>query len=386
MKRIAFINATSYGSTGNIILDIINGYQGEARLFCFRTKVDNPKVTKISINKLSDTCSHVLSRIDGKDGFHYHALAKKLIKELEAFKPDIIHIHNLHGYYLNIELLINYINKNHIKIIYTFHDLWSLTGRCAVPGNCKKYLEGCKGCKINNYPYTLLHLEDKIYQKKIPLLSSIEDMTIISPCEYNLTFIKETYLNKYPMKVINNGIDLDVFKHVDSDIREKYNIAKDTIILLTVANPFSIHKGVEYLNEIASKLDKDYLIIAIGDVEKGITLNPLIKHIPHISREELIKFYSAADLFINTTMSDTYPTVDMEAISCLLPVISFDTGGTREIVTPDVGVLLPQKDVDGMLKEIEKACRNPLKRENLLKRREDFAKSLMVNKYIELYK
>lgn len=386
MNKIAVINSTSDGSTGQLARKIIENYEGEGRLFCFYgNKYDN--VTLIKINRIKDIASHSISRIDGKDGFHYKALTKKLVKELEAYKPDIIHLHNLHGYYLNMPILFDYINKNNLKVVWTFHDFYPLTGRCAVPQECELFLNGCnsKCPNRNNYPYAIIHKEHKMFLKKKKLLSSIKDLKIVTPSNFLAEYVKKSYLNKYDIEVIHNGIDLNKFKYEQSDLKEKLGISKDKIVLLDVMLPISVHKGIAYINKLANELDDQYQILLIGRNDDNIPLSKKIIHIPFVKQEELHLYYSIADLFINTTISDNYPTVDMEAIACFLPVVSFDTGGSKEIVTSDVGKIVAKKDYKSFKKEIELTLKNPPKKENFSSRRNEFDEKLMVNKYLKFY-
>ena len=384
-KRIAVINATSYGSTGIIARRVINAYEGEARLFCFRSFNEYSNVTTLKINKLTDLASHAISRIDGKDAFHYHALTKKLIKELEAFKPDIIHIHNLHGYYINMPMLFEYIKKNQIKIYWTLHDFWVATGRCAHPDECKNYFTGCKSCPNKGcYPYTILHFEKPMFKKKKEVITSLDDLTFITPSEFIANKVRETHLNKYEVKVINNGIDLDRFYYEDNNLRETLNISKDKKVLLSVMLPISEFKGIEYLNRLAEE-EKDYQIVLIGKNEDKLEINKNIIHIDFVNQEDIHKYYSMSDLFINPTLSDNYPTVDMEAISCLLPIVSFDTGGSKEIITPNVGLITPRGDYESFKEGIKKLLNTPINKEELKKRRLDFSKDKMIEEYLRLY-
>ena len=345
-KKVAVINATGFGSTGNIAYNIMNKYDGEIRLFCFYIKEERKNVYPIKINRLSDLISHAISRIDGKDGFHYHSLTKKLIKAFDEFKPDLLHIHNLHGYYLNVPMLIDYINKNNIKVIWTLHDFWSMTGRCAHPSDCDKYLTGCHGCKRGNiYPYAIFHNEAKMFIQKKKMINSIKDLTFVSPSEYVKREIMTSHLKDKEIKVINNGINTSLFFFEESNLREELGISKDKKVLLNVSMPIYKNKGVDYINKLAEDLDENkYQIICIGPLDDGITLNKKIINVTFVPQDKLHLYYSMADLLINPTLADNYPTVDMEAICSELPVISFDTGGSKEIVDDTVGKITPYKD------------------------------------------
>lgn len=385
-KRIAFINSSSFGSTGQICLALMKAYQGESRLFCFYSKEELENVTTIKINRLSDLMSHAISRVDGRDGFHYHEVTKRLIEELDKYQPDIIHLHNLHGYYLNVPMLFNYIKEKNIKVIWTLHDAWTLTGRCAISGDCENFLTGCQTClNKGNYPFTIIHDEKKMFPVRKALFTSLKKVTLVAPSEYLMSYVKQTHMNKYQGLVINNGIDLNKFFCEESNLKEELEL-KDKKILLSVMLPISTHKGIEYINKLADELDDEYQILLVGSNPDNFEINSKIKHIPFVEQEKLHLYYSIADLFINPTLSDTYPTVDMEAIASGLQILSFDTGGSKEIVTNDVGRLVPRKDYEAFKSNIKEMIDNPLPKESFQKRREDFSKDVMIKKYLDLYK
>ena len=388
MKKVALINAAGYGSTGNIASNIIKEYKGNIRLYCFYIKEDRENAYPIKINKVSDLISHAISRIDGKDGFHYHSFTKKLIKELDEFKPDLLHIHNLHGYYLNVPMLIDYINKNHIKVIWTLHDFWVMTGRCAHPSSCDKYLTGCHNCKRGDiYPYAIFHNEAKMFIKKKEMINSIEDLTFVSPSEYVKREILTSHLKDKEIKVINNGINTSLFFYEKNDLKNQLNISKDKKVLLNVSMPIYKNKGVDYINRLAEELDiNKYQIVCIGPLDNGITLNKNIINIPYVPQDQLHLYYSMADLLINPTLADNYPTVDMEAICCELPVVSFDTGGSKEIVDDTVGKITPYKDYDAFKNAVISVEKSQFKKESFLNKKEKFDQKHMIEQYLEFYK
>ena len=213
----------------------------------------------------------------------------------------------------------------------------------------------------------------------------LEDVTLVAPSEYLMGYVKQTHMNKYNGLVINNGIDLDKFFFEESNLKDELGL-KDKKILLSVMLPISTHKGIEYINKLADELNEKYQILLVGSNPDNFELNSKIKHIPFVEQDKLHLYYSIADLFINPTLSDTYPTVDMEAIASGLQILSFDTGGTKEIVTNDVGRIVPRKDYDSFKNLIEDMVNHPLPKENFLKRREDFSKERMIDKYLKLYK
>jgi glycosyltransferase involved in cell wall biosynthesis len=287
---------------------------------------------------------------------------KKLIKQIEQIKPDIIQLHHIHGYFLNMKVLFNYLSAVDTPIVWIFHDCWSFTGHCAYYDyiRCEKWITGCYKCpQTNKYPASkFLDRSEKNYELKKQLFNSVKDMTIV-PVSYWLgEQVKKSFLNKYPINVIQNGTDINIFHPVadTESIKKKYNI-ENKFIILGVAGIWEDRKGFNDFAELNNMIDHEiFKIVLVGLNRKQITKLP--KKINGIERtenvNELAALYSAADVFLNPTCEDTFPTTNIESLACGTPVITYRTGGSVESVSEDVGIIVEKGDIDGLYKSILK--------------------------------
>lgn len=340
-------------------------------------------------NDISVKFSALYSRVFGNFGFEGKSSTRKLISKLDDIKPDIIHIHNVHSHACNLELLFNYIRKNNIKTYWTFHDCWSFTAYCPhfAVVKCGKWRSECNSCTLCK-SYTWFFDRSKyLYNKKRSAVKDI-DLTIVTPSEWLAGLVKESFLKEYPVKVINNGIDLSIFKPTQSDFREKHGIG-DKYIVLGVAFGWGKRKGLDVFVELAKRLDpKKYQIVLVGtDNEADKQLPESIISIHRTQNQtELAEIYTAADVFANPTREENYPTVNMEAIACGTPVVTFKTGGSPEILDETCGSVVPCDDVDAMEREIIRVCETkPYSVEACLEKAKCFDKDEKFKEYIELY-
>ncbi len=336
--KIVQINAYSNGSTGKIMLSVHKellkkGYESFV-IWSIGRKANNIDEFKIE-DRIGEFYHKIYSRVFGKQGFASWKNTKNIIIKLETIKPDIIHLHNLHNNNINIEMLFKYIKKNRIKVYWTFHDCWAFTGKCVhfEMAKCYKWKKECYNCPmLSDRPIAYIDKSRWLFNKKKELLSKI-DLTIITPSEWLANYVKESFLGKNKIVVINNGINLNIFKHSESNIRKKYNLENKKVIL-GVASTWSKRKGLEDFIKLSKVLDNSYAIFLVGLSNKQIKKLP--KEIIAITRtenqQELAEIYSEADIMLNTTYEDTYPTVNLESIACGTPVLTYDTGGSPEFI------------------------------------------------------
>lgn len=338
--KIVQINTVPNGSTGTIMMNIHKELlkQGHDSYVVWGRGRNSNNSHEIYMNdKLGVYLHGIYSRITGKTGFASKKSTKKLLKQLDEIKPDIIHLHNIHGYYINIELLFNYIKKNNIKVIWTLHDCWSFTGHCTYFDlvNCNKWKNQCRNCpQKSSYPKSFIDSSSWCYNKKKELFTGINDLTIVTPSIWLSNLVKCSYLNKYSVEVINNGINTNVFKIIDKEnlkFRKKYHLEEKKIIL-GVATPWSKRKGFDDFIELSKIIDNNYQIVMVGLNKKQ--LKNLPDNILGLARtdnvEELVDIYNSSDILFNPTYEDNYPTVNLEAIACGTPVITYNTGGSPE--------------------------------------------------------
>ena len=281
----------------------------------------------------------VYTRITDKTGFASTLSTRKLLNWLDEIEPDIIHLHCIHGYFINISLLFTYIKEKNIKVIWTQHDCWAFTGHCAYfdACGCEKWKTGCHDCEqLTTYPASRLMDNSKWNWKTKKELFTGANVTVVTPCEWLSELVKISFLREYPIRVIYNGIDTNVFKPTKSYFKKKNEIEAKKMIL-GVASEWTERKGLRDFIELDEMLDKkEYVIVLVGVSKKQVEKLP--KDIIALNRtnniKELVEIYSAADVYFNPTYEDNFPTTNLEATACGTPVITYDTGGSPESVDP----------------------------------------------------
>lgn len=389
--RIAQINATcGAGSTGKICIsvsELLSENGVENYIFYSSGSSDYPLGIKYA-NEIAIKMQTLVSRISGNYGFEARSITERLIKELERISPNIIHIHNIHSHSCNLEILFKYIKEKNIKVYWTLHDCWAFTGYCPHFDmiGCDKWKTECNNCPQSGQFSWFFDRSEYLYDKK---KSAIEgtDLTIITPSQWLAGLVKESFFKDYPVKVINNGIDLNVFKPTDSDFRKKHNL-ENKYMVLGVAFGWGKRKGLDVFCELAKRLDnKRYQIVLVGtndDVDKLLPKNIISIHRTQ-NQHELAEIYTAADLFVNPTREENYPTVNMEAIACGTPVVTFNTGGSPEMLDSTCGTVVEKNDIDGIYNEIKRVCETqPYSKDDCLKRAERFDKNLRFTEYLNL--
>ncbi|MBO5402307.1 MAG: glycosyltransferase [Clostridia bacterium] len=328
------------------------------------------------------------SRVLGNYGLNSKVATRTIISELERIKPDIVHLHNIHGHDCNLEMLFEYFQKNNTKIVWTFHDCWAFTGYCAhyTMKKCYKWQTQCERC-VQKHEYSWFFDRSRyLFEKKKELFSGL-DLTIVTPSQWLAGEVKKSFLRDYPIRVINNGIDLNVFRPAESEFRSKYGLENKKIVL-GVSFGWDERKGLDVFIDLSKRLSDDYKIVLVGTNAKTDKLLP--ESILSIHRtnnqQELAEIYSASDVFINPTREENYPTVNMEALACGTPVLTFRTGGSPEILDETCGFVVNCDDVDALEKEMVRICaEKPYTREACIKRARSFDKNKRFKEYTELY-
>lgn len=310
----------------------------------------------VRIGNDTDVKLHALkARLFDQAGFGSRRVTEKFVEWVKKYNPDIIHLHNIHGYYINVEVLFKYLETCGKKIIWTLHDCWAFTGHCVYfdYAGCEKWKAQCLKCKQKKeYPscYGISKAKNN-YRMKQKLFTKIPNMTIITPSKWLQELVGQSYLKVYPVAVIYNGIDTDTFKPINSKLRQKYNLGKKKIIL-GVAAIWDKRKGLKYLLELADRLDDNYQVVIIG--LNATQLKQIPEHVIGITKtnnvQELVEWYSTADIYVNPTLEDNYPTTNMEAICCGTPCLTFDTGGSPESARAYGKVV--EKNIDALYKAI----------------------------------
>ncbi len=389
--KIVQINATcGRGSTGKICVSIsklLAEYKIENYILYCSGDSDYPLGIKCADSNYIRRQS-LKARLFGNWGFNSKKSTQKMIRELERIKPDIVHLHNIHGHDCHLEMLISYIKEKKIKVVWTFHDCWAFTGYCMYfdAVGCDKWKTGCNNCRQRRDYSWSLDRSSALYQKKKELLAGL-DITVITPSKWLASIARESFLRDYPIKTINNGINLEIFKYTPSDLKRKYKLT-DKLIVLGVSFGWSKRKGLDVFIELSKRLPEKYQIILVGTdsaVDKILPNNIISIHRTQ-SQLELAEIYTAANVFVNPTREDNYPTVNMEALACGAPVVTFRTGGSPEIPDETCGSVVDIDDFDALKKEIFRICETgPYSQKMCLKKSAEFDQNERFKEYLELY-
>jgi glycosyltransferase involved in cell wall biosynthesis len=360
MKILQINTTVNSGSTGRIAEDIgkvliANGHES---YIAFGRGNQNSQSNLIRIGSKVDSFLHGLrTRFFDRHGFGSKKATLQLIHEIDKIKPDAIGLHNLHGYYLNIELLFHYLKESDIPVLWTLFDCWAFTGHCTYFDDidCKKYQTQCEKCpKINKYPSSFfVDNSFKNFKDKKNLFKSLANIDYVVHSDWLKGLFKKSYLKNYGVNSLPSGIDLDLFQPTPSTIKNKFNIEGKKIIL-GCASPWSERKGFKDFFELRKKLDKNSIIVLIGLSKKQLNNLPEgIKGIPRTdSIEELVMWYSAADVFVNPTYQDNFPTTNIEALACGTPVVTYNTGGSPEAVNHKTGMVVEKGSIKGLFESI----------------------------------
>ena len=395
MKTIVEINSNNYASTGNVVLNIAaearkKGYKVYTCCRKSRLGLTFKYEDQIYIGTWLDrVISERLEYIFGLNGYFNVFNTWLFINRLKTIKPDLIHLHSLCDGYLNIKMFFKYLKKSNIPIVWTLHDNWPFTGRCA-QFRCEEWKTGCQKCPhIEFFPGSLFFDNTaKVYKIREKLYNALTNLTIVTPSKWLSDLVRiSLFKDNHSIKVINNGINLNVFKPTKSDFRKQYNI-EDKFIILGVAYVWDNIKGLDTYIKLAQSLGDKYQIVLVGtneEVDKIIPDNIISIHKTY-NQEELVKIYSSADLFVNPTIDDNFPTVNMEALACGVPVLTYDTGGCKEIIDEKSGNYVPCKDYENLKKEIIRIYNDrPYKKEDCINRGRQFDMSTTFKNYVELY-
>ena len=342
MKTLVQINSVCSGSTGKIMCSIADEAKKKGYLTYNFFGRGKPKKSDRDIKfegKLSFYFHILLARL-GFNGHGSYFATKKLVRQLKKINPDIIHMHNIHGYYLNIKVLFKYLKKDYKgEIFWTLHDCWTFTGHCSHFSyvKCNKWMNQCFNCpQLSKYPKEIIDTTRKEYLLKKELFTQINNLTIITPSIWLANIVKKSFLKDYKIIVKNNTIDKSIFKKYSTEELEKtykkYNIPTNKNIILGVANIWEERKGLNDFIELSKIISKDYKIILVG-VDKKIAKiipNDIIKIQRTDDQIDLAKLYNIALVLFNPTYEDNYPTVNLESVACGTPVITYDTGGSPE--------------------------------------------------------
>lgn len=394
--KICQINATyGFGSTGAVAKEI----NGLAKKSGFETiscaQKSNNKSTYIIGNKLDWKIHGLLTRVFGTQGYFSVIPTLRLIRYLKKEKPDIVHLHNLHSNYINIKLLFKHLAKYNIKTILTLHDCWFFTGKCFhfVDSNCDKWKTCCNKCPQKHHSVNSWFFDrsKKVFNDRKKMYDSIKNLTVVGCSEWITSLAKQSPLfEKANIISIKNGVDTSIFNLKDENYRAKLNL-ENRFVILCFANKLLDRRNQEVKERLIANLKEDERMIVAGcnkeqiDELKGNEKVICYKYVDN--QQEMSMLFSSVDVFVNLTLADTLPTVNMESICCGTPVITYNSCGSPELIQEGVtGYIVDQSDYKKLIVRTNE-IRNRFIHKSECSRigAEQFNKFKQYKEYIELY-
>ena len=383
------------GSTGKIVYDLKQELEKEGHevLACYGRgkKIEEKSVIKFAY--YFETLVHAfLSRLTGLMGYFSYFSTKRVVKEIEKFKPDVVHIHETHSYFMNHLPLIDYLKKKNIKTIWTFHCEYMYTGNCGYAYDCNKWKNICNNCPdIKRYPKSLFFdFTQKMFLDKKKAFENFDNLTIVTPSKWLKDRVEESFLKNKRIEVIHNGINTEIFKIRDfSHLRAKHNIENKKVVLSVAPDIMSDRKGGKWVLKLAEQcLNLDYIFILIGvkDLNEKFPENVIALGRTE-NQIELAEYYSLADIFLICSEKENFPTTCLEATCCGTPIIGFDEGGTKETGLVGKSFFVPFGDAKELKNQLERflndekfSCED-ISQEGI----EKYSKNKMFKNYLNIY-
>ena len=348
--RVVLINSVcGIGSTGRICADLAKEFEvngNEVKIAYGRDSFVPEEYQKyaVRIDSDLDVTYHVIyTRVTDKHGLASKAATRKFLKWLDEFKPDLLWLHNIHGYYINYEMLFAWIKKHpDLQVKWTLHDCWAFTGHCSHFSyvGCNKWKAGCRNCEQKSqYPASISDHSELNYKRKKESFCGIDNLQLIVPSNWLKRIVEESFLKEYPIEVHHNMVDKSIFKHVNSTIKEDYGIQNRKMIL-GVSSVWNTRKGFDDFIELSKLLDDSYRIVLVGFEENQVSSLP--KNVIGIEKTNdistLVKLYSAADVFVNPSKEETFGMTTAEAMACGTKAIVYKGTACEEVVAEGNGI------------------------------------------------
>ncbi len=397
MKKLIQINTVCNTSTGKLMGDIQKAAikQGYRTLSIVGRRKPFSDMPCVKVGNIFSFGIHIfLTTVFDRQGFGSYFETQKIVKILKSENPDIIHLHNLHGYYLNLPVLFKYLTTEYKgKVFWTFHDCWALTGHCAyfTEARCKKWQRCCEKCpQKTEYPVSLFVDDSKMnYQKKKEMFTMLKHLTIVVPSDWMKEITEQSFMKKYPIKVVNNGIDMNVFKYTvpSNSIYERYGIASNKKIIIGVASIWDKRKGLDDFIRLNGVISNEYQIVVVGLKKYQIRELPrgMIGICHTESKEELAMLYSLAEVFLNPSQEESFSLVTAEALACGTPIIVLSTSAVKEFVSGSNGIVLEEHNPSDYLEAIRKIEKNYPTRKEVAASAAKYSVSLYSKRIMNLY-
>lgn len=393
----------NWGSTGRIadqIGELAVSFGWKSYIACDRKIAESTSSVFKTGNAFSRYTHGCISRLFDAQGLGSVCATRKFVRKIQEIDPDVIHLHNIHGYYINYPILFRYLKESGKPVVWTLHDIWSFTGHCAYyeldnsnwMKDCLSWQSNCHKCQLTHtYPKSFTDFSHRNFRMKKAAFNGVENMILVPVSNWLDGLLKQSFLKDYKTCVIHNGIDVSVFnvKDDNSEIKRKYGVSAEKIII-GVASPFTPKKGFDDFIQMRRMLPDEYQIVLVGLTTEQINLLPAgitgIARTQNIS--ELASLYSAADVFVNLTYADNFPTTNLEALACGTPVVTYQTGGSPEALDENTGMVVSKGALADAVEAVIKICqtdRDYYKRNCRVRAEKFYNKSDCFSKYIELY-
>ncbi len=391
--KILQINAVyGFKSTGIIVKDIesLLNNNGHTSYVAYQTAV-NPLINSYKIGNVPDYKFHaVYSRVFGKQAYASRLATAGLIRYIKRISPDIVHFHNLHSNYINLNMLCDYLAKKRIPVVITMHDCWYFTGKCThyAAVKCDKWQSTCGNCLQNKNEQASLFFDctHKVLKDKTEHLNKLHNLTLVGCSEWISNEAKKSLIKNADIQVVYNGVDTSIFTPHENNFKEKYNLKKDFTIL-GFANKWCLDINKDATEKIIQQ-NKDANILIVGCTKEQGKLFEEYENVTCIGfvsdRQELSDIYASCDVFVNLTHADTLPTVNMESICCGTPVITYNCCGSPELVDSDSGYVVEENDIESLLLKIKQIKEIPL-HFDVKEKQKKFDKNTCYNKYLDIY-
>ena len=394
--RILYIDVLcKSGSTGKIVYELYtraNANGHEAAVAYGRGKeLAEHNIFKFGLDW--ETRFHALfTRLTGWTGCFSPRSTERLLKFMDEFKPDIVHLHEPHAYFLDLAPFFSYLSDNKIPLVYTFHCEFAFTGKCGYSYDCEKYITGCGKCpRLREYPKTAFFDHTaRMYEEKKMLLAK-QNMLLASPSVWLAEKAKKSFLYQRNIRIVRNGIDSEAMfcPREYAHLKKLHGLENEKVVLAVAPSFISDErKGARHFIELARRMkDSGFRFIMIGvDGEVPDLPSNIIALGRTENQAELAEYYSMADCFVICSDMENLPTTCLEAVCCGTPVVGFDVGGTAETAPAPIGSFCAYGDLEALEKALRTMLNNPPAQEAFEEYRKRYSSEYMYEEYLKLYK
>lgn len=385
-------------STGKIVHDLahelINADHQAKVLFGRGEFIDDDIAIRVA--PVWEVYFHVLmTRLTGLVGIYSYFSTQKVIREIKKFKPDVVHLHELHGYYINYSEVIRFLKVSNIPVVWTFHCEFAYTGKCGYAYDCEKWKTECSSCpQIKEYPSSLFFDFSRfMFNKKKNDFEGFHSLTIVTPSDWLARRVKNSFLSEHDIRVIHNGINTSsvFFPRESNSLVVKHGLKNKKIVLSVAPDLMDERKGGKWVAELASYYNDEYVFIMIGVKEKNYDFPKNVIYFPRTENQsQLAEFYSLADVFLLTSQKETFSLVTAESLSCGLPVIGFNSGAPSEVAPPGYGIFSPYGDLIALKKNLDDFFNGDLEFQSRMDCRDfavkNYSNNTMIKKYLDVYR